>query len=608
MNLPDRRMSCAVLLIACACSLVFLSAQAGDEPRDETGATPLMQAAAFGTLGEVEALIHRGADVNATAADGATTLMWAAGEPSKLRLLLDRGAAVNAAAADGTTALVAAVHRGNRESMRLLIEAGADLKRPARELLQAAVVSSNPDVRRTLRDAGVAATHIGQVAPALGRIDRLDASLTRELVGIGLDPGIKLPFVTVQFPLLGYAAFTGDLEVTRVLIDAGADSNLETSRGVTPLMVAAASDRPNPGIVRMLLERGAHADARDDMGRSALDWALMQGNTQIARLLRDAGVPAGPALSPTPAAVDRPRPLGKAIGAGVATMDGIGPAFNDRTKCISCHNQSLPAMARQFSAARGLVMKPDIVAHPTRATLDVWRQQRSAYMVGRCGGGGFVQSVGYGLMSMAAEGAPRTPVTDAAVTCLASKQYPDGSWASADVRPPLGGSPVVWTALAMRSLDRYMPPGLRAHADRRIEDGRNFLLRAETHDTQEDAMKLLGLVWGRAPEAEVSNQALRLAALQRSDGGWGQVPTMASDAYATGQAMYALASSGVRTSDARYEHGVAYLLRTQLEDGSWFVRSRGFPFQPYFDYGFPHGTNQFISAAATSWAVIALAQ
>jgi len=47
-------------------------------------------------------------------------------------------------------------------------------------------------------------------------------------------------------------------------------------------------------------------------------------------------------------------------------------------------------------------------------------------------------------------------------------------------------------------------------------------------------------------------------------------------------------------------------LKTQLEDGSWFVQSRSFPIQKYFESGFPHGRNQFISAAATSWATIAL--
>jgi hypothetical protein len=51
---------------------------------------------------------------------------------------------------------------------------------------------------------------------------------------------------------------------------------------------------------------------------------------------------------------------------------------------------------------------------------------------------------------------------------------------------------------------------------------------------------------------------------------------------------------------------VQYLLKAQQEDGSWFVQSRAMAFQPYFDAGFPHAYNQWISAAGTSWAVIAL--
>jgi squalene cyclase len=82
---------------------------------------------------------------------------------------------------------------------------------------------------------------------------------------------------------------------------------------------------------------------------------------------------------------------------------------------------------------------------------------------------------------------------------------------------------------------------------------------------------------------------------------------MTPDAYATGQALYALQVSGMSATDATYQRGVAFLLRTQVEDGSWFVRSRAFGFQPYFETGFPHGIDQFISAAATSWAVMALA-
>jgi hypothetical protein len=49
------------------------------------------------------------------------------------------------------------------------------------------------------------------------------------------------------------------------------------------------------------------------------------------------------------------------------------------------------------------------------------------------------------------------------------------------------------------------------------------------------------------------------------------------------------------------------LLRTQFPDGSWLVRSRSFPVQPLKESGFPHGRNQWISAAGTSWATMAIA-
>ena len=49
-------------------------------------------------------------------------------------------------------------------------------------------------------------------------------------------------------------------------------------------------------------------------------------------------------------------------------------------------------------------------------------------------------------------------------------------------------------------------------------------------------------------------------------------------------------------------------MSTQLEDGSWYVRNRSIPFQPYFESGFPHGDHQFISAAGTNWATQALAR
>jgi hypothetical protein len=83
-----------------------------------------------------------------------------------------------------------------------------------------------------------------------------------------------------------------------------------------------------------------------------------------------------------------------------------------------------------------------------------------------------------------------------------------------------------------------------------------------------------------------------------------QIPALASDAYATGQALVELRESGIIVPrDTQYQRGVRYLVDPQMEDGSWLVRTRSPSFQPYFDSDFPHAFDQFISAAASNWAV-----
>ena len=56
----------------------------------------------------------------------------------------------------------------------------------------------------------------------------------------------------------------------------------------------------------------------------------------------------------------------------------------------------------------------------------------------------------------------------------------------------------------------------------------------------------------------------------------------------------------------QYQRGVRYLVNSQMEDGSWLVKTRSPSFQPYFESDFPHAYDQFISAAASNWAVMAL--
>ncbi|HET6880566.1 MAG TPA: hypothetical protein VFI31_10450, partial [Pirellulales bacterium] len=106
---------------------------------------------------------------------------------------------------------------------------------------------------------------------------------------------------------------------------------------------------------------------------------------------------------------------------------------------------------------------------------------------------------------------------------------------------------------------------------------------------------------------EITKARKTVLAAQRDDGGWAQLDTMESDAYATGQTLWILQATCSDPTDEAYQRGTKHLLSTQGNDGSWHVRSRSKPVQPYFDNGDPHGEDQFISTPATCWAVAALA-
>ena len=128
--------------------------------------------------------------------------------------------------------------------------------------------------------------------------------------------------------------------------------------------------------------------------------------------------------------------------------------------------------------------------------------------------------------------------------------------------------------------------------------------------TDERAFQLLGLVWGgiKREDEKLRAAAKQLLGKQRADGGWSQLPTLESDAFATGQTLVALREAGaIAVTDAAYQQAVRFLLGSQLEDGSWYVQSRALAFQPYFESGFPHEHDQWVSNAATNWAAMALA-
>jgi squalene cyclase len=158
----------------------------------------------------------------------------------------------------------------------------------------------------------------------------------------------------------------------------------------------------------------------------------------------------------------------------------------------------------------------------------------------------------------------------------------------------------------MRALQLYAPKADKAAYDQAIQLAAAWIAKAQSTNNEDRSAQLLGLAWA-GKDRDATQKAMReLLAKQRPDGGWSDLDSMESSVYATGRSLFALQTADLAVSDAAYQRAVKFLLNTQQEDGSWYVRTRAMAFQPYFDAGFPHGFDQWISAAGTSWATVAL--
>jgi hypothetical protein len=215
--------------------------------------------------------------------------------------------------------------------------------------------------------------------------------------------------------------------------------------------------------------------------------------------------------------------------------------------------------------------------------------------------------LGWGLWGFSALGFPSSDLTDATAWYLAATQRPDGHWTANQLRPPIGDADFTSTVLALQVLQLYPIASRSSEFRNRIERAAKWLEETPTRYPQERVYQLLGLGLAGRPAVALRGLVDRLLKDQRSDGGWAQLPNLSSDAWATGQTLVALrVAGGLSVSDPVYERGLEFLLNTQFEDGSWFVKSRSRPTQKPFESGFPHGRDQWISAAATAWSVMAM--
>lgn len=279
---------------------------------------------------------------------------------------------------------------------------------------------------------------------------------------------------------------------------------------------------------------------------------------------------------------------------------------NNRMKCASCHNNTLTAMATAIARQKGIPVIDSLSAHNRTAMKYTLALACNPNKINEFIQANFITP--YVLMGLSAEKYPADIYTDIGVDYMMSQAKPDGSFLAESFRVPLENGDIHFTAMAIRSIQLYASAAKKQRVNELVAKTRLWLERAQTNQQQELAFQLLGMHWCGSDNTQKSKIGDRLRAMQNPDGGWSQLTTLASDAYATGQTLYALYESGiVATDDAVYQKGLDYLLKTQNEKGAWIVETRSFAIQPPMTADFPpYNHNEFISAAASNWAVMAL--
>ena len=567
---------------------------------DRAGSTLLHHAAGFGSLATMKLVLGQGAAVNTQNRRGSTPLHWAIHDEAKVRLLLGSAAAINAQQADGRTPLYQAASLANGQVIvGLLLAKGADANlgtAGGQTPLMAAALRGDAGVMRQLMEKGAKVnTRNGAGSTALmSAATNGNPRAVQLLLEKGADPKI---LNKRHETALGFAATAGVEETVKLLLAAGAPVNSRDDRGYSPLMFAAGSDTLPAGAVKLLLAAGADATVTGE-DETAHSLAAKRGPTEVAKLL---GVGETPRKSIAAQIGRVARTVPEAVTQALGLLEKQSHNFIRIGGCNSCHAQDLPSAATGLARSRGLPAPASI------AQLSVAMAGTSPERIMDFNAFG-VTSVGWELFDYGMNGAPKDEYTDAVVRYIKAMQTPEGGWRSNESRrPPLNVGEYQSTALAIYALQHFTQAPDRADTGKALARAVGRLEQMQPLAMQDRAFYLMALAWANAPAASIDRAVHGLAGMQRADGGWSQMAGLETDAFATGQALYALNAAGkMPVSDAVYQKGVGYLRRTQAVDGSWYVKSRSIEIQPYFESGFPYGHDQWISAAGTSWAAMAL--
>src|SRR5579871_1914211 len=343
-------------------ALVRLLLKSGAHPNTPiaTGETPLMTCSRSGAADAVRLLVEYGAAVNAKEPrQNQTALMWAAAErhPDVVRALIDSHAELTASTKQGFTALHFAARVGDFEGVKVLLAAGMDVNilthadgvtnRVTAQLgipktigtigytpLLVAVMRGHVDLALYLLDhgadpnilaAGFTPLHwassqwesftanpvYGFDDPMAGIPDRqAKLRLVRALLAHGAHVNARMSMPQPTFaggyldaagatPFL-LAASANDLEIMRILLDAGADPKIRTATNASAIMAAAGlnhsigedtvTEAQAMATVKFLLDLGVDPKGETTFGENALFGPAYRGwNTLLAQLI-DLGV------------------------------------------------------------------------------------------------------------------------------------------------------------------------------------------------------------------------------------------------------------------------------------------------------------------------------
>jgi hypothetical protein len=422
--------------------------------------------------------------------------------------------------------------------------------------------------------------------PLVGAVMHNNTAEAMRLLAAGADPNEAR---LLGFPAIFFPVVFRNSELFHAMVGKGADVQARDASGSTALMWAAFNEAGDPMMVEELLRLGLDPNAKNQAGETAMTWAARRGSTRVVLALEKAGA-------------GHPDNVREAAQRAIALLQKTSSQFMRVSGCVSCHHQFLPQMTIAAARAHGIAVDDNSARLATEASLAALkpRLEEAAKSSDRIPDPSITTS--YALLGLAADNYPADANTAAMARLVLHWQMEDGGFRAFPLRPPIESSHFTATALSLRALQLY-----GENPEAQVMRARAWLLRSTPETTEDRVMQVLGLAWANAAPVEIRERAQGLLAEQRPDGGWGQLQNLETDAYATGQALVALERGArIPASDPAIQRGIAFLLRTQSTDGSWLVRTRSFPFQPYKESGFPYGKDQWISAAGTSWAAMAL--